>query len=202
MKEEVLARDFDLGFSGNSEDVVMHAIQLLGNCITITHTSKNDEFFITPSTTIPSVFELNFYSNGVLHVFIMEAIIGMSGPEVFSWQIKWPEARDGVYFSLDDSPLFQGMCCYSFKIKVSSAISLIIAYFCICYSVSSNWTTIYIVLRDLPSRRGQMSCCPGAGNLGEMRHTCSSGVSWGTGETESRGDGRFDRVGSTWNPKK
>ncbi|ELW62086.1 Glycerol-3-phosphate acyltransferase 1, mitochondrial [Tupaia chinensis] len=79
MKEEVLARDFDLGFSGNSEDVVMHAIQLLGNCVTITHTSRNDEFFITPSTTIPSVFELNFYSNGVLHVFIMEAIIGPAG---------------------------------------------------------------------------------------------------------------------------
>lgn len=80
MKEEVLARDFDLGFSGNSEDVVMHAIQLLGNCVTITHTSRKDEFFITPSTTVPSVFELNFYSNGVLHVFIMEAIIGMLGP--------------------------------------------------------------------------------------------------------------------------
>uniref|UniRef100_A0A2I3HU68 Glycerol-3-phosphate acyltransferase 1, mitochondrial n=1 Tax=Nomascus leucogenys TaxID=61853 RepID=A0A2I3HU68_NOMLE len=78
MKEEVLARDFDLGFSGNSEDVVMHAIQLLGNCVTITHTSRNDEFFIIPSTTVPSVFELNFYSNGVLHVFIMEAIIACS----------------------------------------------------------------------------------------------------------------------------
>uniref|UniRef100_A0A452RP90 Glycerol-3-phosphate acyltransferase 1, mitochondrial n=1 Tax=Ursus americanus TaxID=9643 RepID=A0A452RP90_URSAM len=84
MKEEVLARDFDLGFSGNSEDVVMHAIQLLGNCVTITHTSRNDEFFITPSTTVPSVFELNFYSNGVLHVFIMEAIIGAACPEVAS----------------------------------------------------------------------------------------------------------------------
>uniref|UniRef100_A0A8C7ARU2 Glycerol-3-phosphate acyltransferase 1, mitochondrial n=1 Tax=Neovison vison TaxID=452646 RepID=A0A8C7ARU2_NEOVI len=80
IKEEVLARDFDLGFSGNSEDVVMHAIQLLGNCVTITHTSRNDEFFITPSTTVPSVFELNFYSNGVLHVFIMEAIIGTGCP--------------------------------------------------------------------------------------------------------------------------
>ncbi|XP_043841065.1 glycerol-3-phosphate acyltransferase 1, mitochondrial [Dromiciops gliroides] len=78
MKEEVLARDFDLGFSGNSEDVVMHAIQLLGNCVTITNTSRNDEFFITPSTTIPSVFELNFYSNGVLHVFFMEAIMACS----------------------------------------------------------------------------------------------------------------------------
>uniref|UniRef100_A0A8C8RJ87 Glycerol-3-phosphate acyltransferase 1, mitochondrial n=1 Tax=Pelusios castaneus TaxID=367368 RepID=A0A8C8RJ87_9SAUR len=78
MKEEVLARDFDLGFSGNSEDVVMHAIHLLGNCVNITNTSRNNEFFITPSTTIPAVFELNFYSNGVLHVFIKEAIIACS----------------------------------------------------------------------------------------------------------------------------
>ncbi|NXS59083.1 GPAT1 acyltransferase, partial [Brachypteracias leptosomus] len=81
MKEEVLARDFDLGFSGNSDDVVMHAIHLLGNCVNITNTSRNNdrnnEFFITPSTTIPAVFELNFYSNGVFHVFVKEAIIGM-----------------------------------------------------------------------------------------------------------------------------
>ncbi|XP_054839759.1 glycerol-3-phosphate acyltransferase 1, mitochondrial isoform X2 [Eublepharis macularius] len=79
MKEEVLARDYDLGFSGNSEDVVMHAIHLLGNCITITNTSRNnDEFFITPSTSVPAVFELSFYSNGVLHVFFKEAIIACS----------------------------------------------------------------------------------------------------------------------------
>lgn len=77
MKEEVLARDFDLGFSGNSDDVVMHAIHLLGNCVNITNTSRNNEFFITPSITIPAVFELNFYSNGILHVFIKEAVIGM-----------------------------------------------------------------------------------------------------------------------------
>lgn len=77
MKEEVLARDFDLGFSGNSDDVVMHAIHLLGNCVNITNTSRNNEFFVTPSITIPAVFELNFYSNGILHVFIKEAVIGM-----------------------------------------------------------------------------------------------------------------------------
>ncbi|NWS09827.1 GPAT1 acyltransferase, partial [Pachyramphus minor] len=78
MKEEVLARDFDLGFSGNSDDVVMHAIHLLGNCVNITNTSRNNEFFVTPSVTIPAVFELNFYSNGVFHVFIKEAVIACS----------------------------------------------------------------------------------------------------------------------------
>ncbi|XP_073451991.1 glycerol-3-phosphate acyltransferase 1, mitochondrial [Aquarana catesbeiana] len=74
MKEEVLARDFDLGFSGSCEDVVMHAIHLLGNSVNITHTDPG-EFFIAPNTNIPAVFELNFYSNGVLHVYLTEAIV-------------------------------------------------------------------------------------------------------------------------------
>ncbi|XP_043911771.1 glycerol-3-phosphate acyltransferase 1, mitochondrial [Protopterus annectens] len=78
MKEEVLARDFDLGFSGNCDDVVMHALHLLGNCVTVKNTSRNNEFFIIPKTTIPAMFELNFYSNGILHVFIAEAIIACS----------------------------------------------------------------------------------------------------------------------------
>ncbi|CAH2322547.1 glycerol-3-phosphate acyltransferase 1, mitochondrial [Pelobates cultripes] len=75
MKEEVLSRDFDLGFSGSSEDVVMHAIHLLANSVNISHTAHGNEFFIAPNTGIPAVFELNFYSNGVLHVYIMEAIV-------------------------------------------------------------------------------------------------------------------------------
>lgn len=105
MKEEVLARDFDLGFSGNSEDVVMHALQLLGNCVAITPTSRNDEFFITPSTTVPSVFELNFYSNGVLQVFIMEAILGMSGPAVWSGTVQGFQTHNGDRVRLDGSCL-------------------------------------------------------------------------------------------------
>ncbi|XP_069835886.1 glycerol-3-phosphate acyltransferase 1, mitochondrial [Dendropsophus ebraccatus] len=75
MKEEVLARDFDLGFSGSCEDVVMHAIHLLGNSVVITHSGPSNEFFIAPNTNIPAVFELSFYSNGVLHVYITEAIV-------------------------------------------------------------------------------------------------------------------------------
>lgn len=76
MKEEILSRDFDLGFSGNSEDVVMHALSLLGNCVNVTSTNKNTEFIIAPSNTVPALFELNFYSNGLFHVFIGDAIIG------------------------------------------------------------------------------------------------------------------------------
>uniref|UniRef100_A0A4W5NTN6 Glycerol-3-phosphate acyltransferase 1, mitochondrial n=1 Tax=Hucho hucho TaxID=62062 RepID=A0A4W5NTN6_9TELE len=76
MKEEILSRDFDLGFSGNSEDVVMHALHLLDNCVNVTSTNRNTEFTIAPSKTVPALFELNFYSNGLFHVFISDAVIG------------------------------------------------------------------------------------------------------------------------------
>uniref|UniRef100_A0A669D0U3 Glycerol-3-phosphate acyltransferase 1, mitochondrial n=1 Tax=Oreochromis niloticus TaxID=8128 RepID=A0A669D0U3_ORENI len=76
MKEEILSRDFDLGFSGNSEDVVMRALHLLGNCLNVTSSSnRNGEFTIAPTQTVPALFELNFYSNGLFHVFISDAII-------------------------------------------------------------------------------------------------------------------------------
>ncbi|KAM4623473.1 glycerol-3-phosphate acyltransferase 1, mitochondrial isoform 1-T2 [Polymixia lowei] len=79
MKEEILSRDFDLGFSGNSEDVVMHALHLLGNCVNVTSSAnRNGEFTIAPSNTVPALFELNFYSNGLFHVFIADAIIACS----------------------------------------------------------------------------------------------------------------------------
>ncbi|MGH0148306.1 UNVERIFIED_CONTAM: hypothetical protein FKN15_050445 [Acipenser sinensis] len=92
MKEEVLARDFDLGFSGNSEDVVMHALHLFGNCVNITSASRNNEFFISPSTAIPALFELNFYSNGLFHVFITEAIIveAYSSAAIFVHSLRGP----------------------------------------------------------------------------------------------------------------
>ncbi|KAI4807800.1 hypothetical protein KUCAC02_027585, partial [Chaenocephalus aceratus] len=50
MKEEILSRDFDLGFSGNSEDVVVRALHLLGNCVNVTSSAnRNGEFTIAPS---------------------------------------------------------------------------------------------------------------------------------------------------------
>uniref|UniRef100_A0A3B5Q2P5 Glycerol-3-phosphate acyltransferase 1, mitochondrial n=1 Tax=Xiphophorus maculatus TaxID=8083 RepID=A0A3B5Q2P5_XIPMA len=77
MKEEILSRDFDLGFSGDSEDVVMRALHLLEKCINVTGSAnRNGEFTIAACQTVPALFELNFYSNGLFHVFIPDAIIG------------------------------------------------------------------------------------------------------------------------------
>uniref|UniRef100_A0A3B5B6A2 Glycerol-3-phosphate acyltransferase 1, mitochondrial n=1 Tax=Stegastes partitus TaxID=144197 RepID=A0A3B5B6A2_9TELE len=79
MKEEILSRDFDLGFSGNSEDVVMRALHLLGNCVNVTSSAnRNGEFTVAPSQTVQALFELNFYSNGLFHVFISDAVIELA----------------------------------------------------------------------------------------------------------------------------
>uniref|UniRef100_A0A3Q2TE34 Glycerol-3-phosphate acyltransferase 1, mitochondrial n=1 Tax=Fundulus heteroclitus TaxID=8078 RepID=A0A3Q2TE34_FUNHE len=79
MKEEILSRDFDLGFSGNSEDVVMRALHLLEKCVNVTSSAnRNGEFTIAPSQTVPALFELNFYSNGLFHVLIPDVIIACS----------------------------------------------------------------------------------------------------------------------------
>uniref|UniRef100_A0AAY4EZR5 Glycerol-3-phosphate acyltransferase 1, mitochondrial n=1 Tax=Denticeps clupeoides TaxID=299321 RepID=A0AAY4EZR5_9TELE len=94
MKEEILSRDFDLGFSGNSEDVVMHALSLLGNCVNVTSTNRNTEFIITPRSTVPALFELNFYSNGLFHVFITDAIIACSALALLREQAPEPCGSD------------------------------------------------------------------------------------------------------------
>uniref|UniRef100_UPI00398F871B glycerol-3-phosphate acyltransferase 1, mitochondrial isoform X2 n=1 Tax=Pristiophorus japonicus TaxID=55135 RepID=UPI00398F871B len=90
MKEVVLARDFDLGFSGNSEDVVMHALHLLGDCVNVRSSRRNSEFFIAPTTTVPALFELNFYSNGIFQVFLTEAILACSLCAILKERITEP----------------------------------------------------------------------------------------------------------------
>lgn len=99
MKEEILSRDFDLGFSGNSEDVVMRALHLLEKCVNVTGSSnRNGEFTIAPAQTVPALFELNFYSNGLFLVFISDAIIGMASQQSYVFLyciITFP--TDGVF---------------------------------------------------------------------------------------------------------
>ncbi|XP_063073059.1 glycerol-3-phosphate acyltransferase 1, mitochondrial isoform X2 [Engraulis encrasicolus] len=75
MKEEVLSRDVDLGFSGSSEDVVMHALHLLGNCVALRSSGRHSDVIISARDSVHALFELNFYSNGLFHVFISDAII-------------------------------------------------------------------------------------------------------------------------------
>uniref|UniRef100_A0A8C4WUD3 Glycerol-3-phosphate acyltransferase, mitochondrial n=1 Tax=Eptatretus burgeri TaxID=7764 RepID=A0A8C4WUD3_EPTBU len=86
LKEQVLVRGFDVGFSGRPEDVVMHALHLLGEALTVNSsvplvTSPRIQappgvVMIIPSTRVPLVFDLSYYSNGLLPVFACEAVVG------------------------------------------------------------------------------------------------------------------------------
>ncbi|XP_042200360.1 glycerol-3-phosphate acyltransferase 2, mitochondrial [Callorhinchus milii] len=73
LTEEVLARHFDVGFSGQLRDVVLHALYLLRDCVTLRNFPLND-LLVTPKPTRRAVRELSVYSRGILPVFIYEAV--------------------------------------------------------------------------------------------------------------------------------
>uniref|UniRef100_A0A4W3HW45 Phospholipid/glycerol acyltransferase domain-containing protein n=1 Tax=Callorhinchus milii TaxID=7868 RepID=A0A4W3HW45_CALMI len=75
LTEEVLARHFDVGFSGQLRDVVLHALYLLRDCVTLRNFPLND-LLVTPKPTRRAVRELSVYSRGILPVFIYEAVAG------------------------------------------------------------------------------------------------------------------------------
>ncbi len=136
MKEEILSRDFDLGFSGNSEDVVMHALSLLGNCVNVTSTNRNTEFIIAPSNTVPALFELNFYSNGLFHVFIADAIIGIRS--------KFPQI---IFFTTN---LDMYVCLFNYCLYFKSQFDSVCKY---CFTLL--WATE--VLMPVMRARGNMT---------------------------------------------
>ncbi len=91
LKEEITSRGRDVGFTGKTEDVVKHAIKLLGKKLVSVQRpdlcpdvvppadgpkdGKRDDFVI-PNTQLPGVFELSYYANTVISVFLMESVIG------------------------------------------------------------------------------------------------------------------------------
>uniref|UniRef100_H3ABH3 Glycerol-3-phosphate acyltransferase 2, mitochondrial n=1 Tax=Latimeria chalumnae TaxID=7897 RepID=H3ABH3_LATCH len=71
--EEILFRNFDVGFSGTLRDVVLHALYLLQNCVTLRFIPPGD-LFIAPRKTRQAALELAFYSRAILPVFVSEAV--------------------------------------------------------------------------------------------------------------------------------
>ncbi|XP_048474739.1 glycerol-3-phosphate acyltransferase 2, mitochondrial isoform X5 [Rhincodon typus] len=73
LMNEVLARHFDVGFSGKLLDIVLHALFLLGECVILRSCPLNN-LIVIPKTTRKAVEKLSFYSNSILPVFIGEAV--------------------------------------------------------------------------------------------------------------------------------
>lgn len=78
LREEVLVRKRDLGFSPSSStrDTVCYALSLLGpNLVTWRTGGEADENEVVPCVDMPPVFELSYYSNHVISVFLLESLI-------------------------------------------------------------------------------------------------------------------------------
>ncbi|KAG8141195.1 hypothetical protein E2320_006849, partial [Naja naja] len=71
--DEVLMRNYDVGFSGRVRDVLWHGLSLLRDCVTLYSLSLGD-ILVVPKKTKAAIRDLGHHSMAVLPVFIQEAI--------------------------------------------------------------------------------------------------------------------------------
>ncbi|XP_013917851.1 PREDICTED: glycerol-3-phosphate acyltransferase 2, mitochondrial-like [Thamnophis sirtalis] len=71
--DEILMRNYDVGFSGRVRDVLCHGLSLLRSCVTLYSLSLGDVFLVVKKTEA-AIRELSHHSMSLLPVFIQEAI--------------------------------------------------------------------------------------------------------------------------------
>ncbi|KAK2572932.1 Glycerol-3-phosphate acyltransferase 1 [Acropora cervicornis] len=74
---EITSRGRDVGFSGKTAAVIRHALRLLEDDVLVTQTQTNDceEIRIEPKLVLPHVLNLAFYSNQILSLFALDAVV-------------------------------------------------------------------------------------------------------------------------------
>lgn len=77
LRDQIKLSDRDVGFTGESVDVINHAIDVLGPGL-IRRERDSEGVVITPVTILPNVIELSYYSNVLLPHFILEAVVATS----------------------------------------------------------------------------------------------------------------------------
>lgn len=87
LKDEIINRKRDVGFSGNSVDIIKHACNLLGKDLVTTETIEMEWssfdmpnnnvkiYFFKPIIRLPYVLELQYYSNSLLSIFLLDSIV-------------------------------------------------------------------------------------------------------------------------------
>ncbi len=98
LKGEIIGRGRDIGFSGEMLVIVKHALSIMGRDLVsvekrnispdiVSQTKANKktdvkdekiEVMVVPNMTLPTVFELSYYSNSVISVFLMESVLSES----------------------------------------------------------------------------------------------------------------------------
>ncbi|KAF5278495.1 hypothetical protein FQA39_LY05984 [Lamprigera yunnana] len=76
-REHLKRSEKDVGFTGNSHDVVIYAVDLLGSSL-VQKEKLNDEVFIKPIIVLPNVIELNYYSNTLVTYYCLEGVVALA----------------------------------------------------------------------------------------------------------------------------
>ncbi|XP_014253153.1 glycerol-3-phosphate acyltransferase 1, mitochondrial isoform X2 [Cimex lectularius] len=76
LRDELISTGKDMGFTGESKDVLEHAIELLGPGLIQREKTADGDVFIKPVTLLPNIIELAYYNNTLLPHFALEGIIG------------------------------------------------------------------------------------------------------------------------------
>ncbi|OPL32837.1 hypothetical protein AM593_08631, partial [Mytilus galloprovincialis] len=74
LKGELRFRKRDVGFVGETSEVLEYAMELLTENLVIKVGDNN----IKPCTELPQIFELSYYANPVLSVFLLESVLACS----------------------------------------------------------------------------------------------------------------------------
>lgn len=83
LRDSLKARKRDTGFSGHSEDVIRHAVRLLGPGLVriedVSGSSRTScdkpDYFIQPITLLPNIIEFNYYASALAPLFAADAIM-------------------------------------------------------------------------------------------------------------------------------
>lgn len=75
LREELSSSKKDVGFSGESKDVVEHAVSLLGPGL-VQIEKRDDDVHYKPVSILPNVLELNYYSNTLISHFCLRGVVG------------------------------------------------------------------------------------------------------------------------------
>ncbi|CAH1970223.1 unnamed protein product [Acanthoscelides obtectus] len=67
----------DIGFSGDSIDVINYAVDMLGPAL-VQRLKVNNEVLLKPIATLPNVIELTYYSNTLVTHFALDSIVAVA----------------------------------------------------------------------------------------------------------------------------
>ncbi|KAL5022193.1 hypothetical protein ScPMuIL_001348 [Solemya velum] len=77
LQEEIRVRKRDVGYCGKTEEIVQYALNILGSELISSREAddNNNEKLYCANLELPGLFELSYYANSVIPVFLLESIV-------------------------------------------------------------------------------------------------------------------------------